>query len=130
MAWIEDAVEKKVPLAVNMNFHRLVQSWRQGSDPICRSAPHLAIAYVNKNDRMAAGDATIALTHLEHAAPAFGLAACWAGYFTVVAAQSEKVKELLSLPADHVVMGTMMFGVPATKYYGIPKRNFVSIEWK
>jgi nitroreductase/NAD-dependent dihydropyrimidine dehydrogenase PreA subunit len=130
MAWIETAVEQRLPLAVHMNFHRLVQSWKEGSDPICRSAPHLAIAYVPKNDRIAAGDATIALAHLELGAPAFGLGACWAGYFTIVASQSEKVKELLALPVDHVVLGTMMLGYPQTKYFRIPKRNFAAITWK
>ena len=94
MEWIQSAVEQKLPIAGYLNFSRLLQSWKDGNDPICRNAPHLVIAHANKNDRLAAGDATIALTHLELAAPAFGLGACWAGYFTIGAGQSQKIREL------------------------------------
>ena len=130
MEWIQSAVEQKLPIAMQLNFSGLLRSWKNGEDPICRSAPHLVIAYAHKNDRMAAGDATIALTHLELAAPAFGLGACWAGYFTIVASASDKLKQLIELPADHVVLGTMMLGFPQSKYFRIPKRNSASITWR
>ncbi len=130
MAWMDEADRGKSLIAARMNFSYLLQSWREGNDPICRNAPHLAVACCKSGDRMGEGDAVIALSHLELAAPAFGLGACWAGYFRLAASASPAVKEVLGLPADQEVSGTMMLGYPATRFYRIPKRNFASITWK
>ena len=130
MEWIQDADRHQSATAVQLNFAGLLKSWHDGDDPICRGAPHLVIAHGRDADRIAAGDATIALAHLELGAPAFGLGACWAGYFTIAAGSSPKIKALLNLPEDQVVLGTMMLGYPATRYYRIPKRNYAAITWK
>ena len=128
--WMREAVEKKSPLAAQLNFARLIKSWDKGNDPICRNAPHLIIAYGKKEDRMASGDATIALAHLELVVPAFGLGACWAGYFGIAASGSQDLKNLMELPQDHVVFGALMIGFPKYKYARVPKRNEVNVVWK
>ncbi len=130
MSWMDEADREKSPLASRMNFGYLLQSWRKGNDPICRNAPHLAVAGIKRGDRMGESDAVIALSHLELAAPAFGLGACWAGYFKLAASASLLVKDLLDLPADQEVSGAMMLGYPATQYFRIPKRNASAITWK
>ena len=123
-------LEQKSPLALQYNFRRLVDSWDKGTDPICRNAPHLIIAYCRKEDRVASGDATIALAHLELVVPAFGLGACWAGYFAIAASASQELKNLIELPQDHVVSGALMIGYPKYNYVRVPKRNSASVMWK
>jgi nitroreductase/NAD-dependent dihydropyrimidine dehydrogenase PreA subunit len=130
MAWIDEADRQKSLLAERLHFGLLLESWRKGRDPIFRNAPHLAIACVQSADRMAAGDAGIALSHLELAAPVFGLGACWAGYFTLAVSASPSLKAMIELPPDHAAIGTMMLGYPAVRYYRIPKRNPAAITWK
>jgi nitroreductase/NAD-dependent dihydropyrimidine dehydrogenase PreA subunit len=128
--WMRDAVERKSPLAGPLNFDGLIKSWDKGNDPICRSAPHLIIAYGPKEDRMAPGDATIALSHLELIAPAFGLGACWAGYFAIASSNSQELKNLIELPQDHAVFGALMVGVPKYTYARVPGRNAAKVIWK
>lgn len=128
--WMRDAVEKKSPFAGQLNFARLIKSWDKGNDPICRNAPHLIIACGQKEDRMAPGDATIALSHLELVAPAFGLGACWAGYFAIASSGSQELKNLAELPQDQVVVGALMMGYPKYKYARLPKRNEAHVVWK
>lgn len=130
MTWMDESEQQKSLMAGKLNFSLLLQSWREGNDPICRNAPHLVLACGQSADRIAAGDATIALTYLELAAPAFGLGTCWAGYFTIAASASPAVKALLDLPPDQAVFGSMMLGYPAARFYRIPKRNYAAIAWK
>jgi nitroreductase/NAD-dependent dihydropyrimidine dehydrogenase PreA subunit len=128
--WIQSAVDQRLPIALQLNFVRLLMAFKNGLDPICRNAPHLIIAHALKEDRMALGDATIALAHLELAAPSFGLGACWAGYLMIAAGQSPKVKELIGIPGPNTGLGALMVGYPKSRYYRIPKRNIASIDWK
>jgi nitroreductase/Pyruvate/2-oxoacid:ferredoxin oxidoreductase delta subunit len=128
--WMREAVDQKLPLAGQLNFAGLVRSWDKGNDPICRNAPHLVIAYYRKDDRMAAGDATIALTHLELIAPAFGLGACWAGYLGIASSASRELKNVIELPQDHVVSGALMLGYPKYRFVRVPKRNAVDVVWR
>jgi nitroreductase/NAD-dependent dihydropyrimidine dehydrogenase PreA subunit len=128
--WMREGLERKAPLAGVLNFKGLVRSWDEGNDPICRNAPHLVIAHGSKDDRMASGDAMIALAHLELLTPAFGLGACWAGYFGVAASASQNLKNLIELPQDHVVFGALMLGFPKYNYVRVPMRNRASIVWK
>ena len=127
--WARKLVEMKHPMAEQMRFARLIDGWDKGADPICRNAPMLILAYAHKDDRMAPTDGVIALSHFELAAPAFGLGACWAGYFNVAANMYAPLKEALGIPADHIPLGTLMFGYPDEKYLRIPARNAVDMKW-
>ena len=128
--WMRSMLEKKAPLAAAMNFGGLVGAWDKGINLICRNAPHLVVIYAHKDNLMAVGDSAIALTVFELAAPAFGLGACWAGYFRMAASGSPELKKELGIPEDHTCTGAMMVGFPKHKYRGIPKRNKESIIWK
>ena len=130
MLWIEEAEQQRSPLAARMNFGNLLRTWRETGDTICRGAPALIVAHANAGDRMAQGDATIALSHIELAAPAFGLGGCWAGYFTIVAGAAPALRAKLGLADDQAVLGTMMLGIPALRYPRVPKRNIARINWR
>lgn len=62
-----------------------ISAWEQGHDVICRGAPHLLFAHIPEGNPVASVDAIIALTHVDLAAPAFGIGTCWAGYVAAAA---------------------------------------------
>jgi nitroreductase/Pyruvate/2-oxoacid:ferredoxin oxidoreductase delta subunit len=127
--WARVMVQEDSPIAQRLNLAFLVALWKSGKDPICRKAPHLIIAYCHKDDASGAGDATIALSHLELAAPSLGLGACWAGYVNIALAQLPDLRASLGIPPDCLSRGVMMLGYPAVSYAGIPKRNKAEISW-
>ncbi|MDD5492522.1 MAG: nitroreductase family protein [bacterium] len=123
-------VKDKSPIASMMGFQNMVSAWENGGDFVCRHAPHLLIAHARKDNRIAPIDATIALAHFELAAPAFGLGACWAGYFSIVANLSPVIRKAAGIPDDHVQLGSMLAGYPQYIPQRIPKRKQASITWK
>jgi nitroreductase/Pyruvate/2-oxoacid:ferredoxin oxidoreductase delta subunit len=123
IGWSRSLIEKKHPMALQFRFDRMVQAWDKGADPICRRAPCLVIAHSLKEDKMAGTDATIALAHLELAAPAFKLGACWAGYVGIAASMSPEVRAALEIPEDQACLGVMMLGYPVVNYQRPPKRK-------
>ncbi len=107
----------------------LAAEWEAGRDRICRSAPHLIVAYGAKNFPPALSGCLIALTTLELAAPAFGLGACWAGYFDLAAHHHPPLAEALGLPDGHQSYGALMIGYPRFAYPRMPLRNPADITW-
>ena len=99
-------------------------------DRICRGAPHVLIAHAPKDERTALAACTIALTYLELATPAFGLGACWAGYFNAAANFWPPMAEALDLPEGHVSFGAMMVGQPQFQYPRVPLRNELKTLWR
>jgi nitroreductase len=125
----EHMLRTKSPLAVQFTMQAMVDSWKRGSDPICRKASGLVVAHAPKDDRMATIDAAIALSHIELIAPAFGLGACWAGYLNIAAGASPTVKEALGVPPDNASLGALMIGYPKYKMQRAPKRKAPVITW-
>lgn len=128
--WSRSLLEKKHPMALQFRFDRMVDAWEKGADPICRKAPCLVIAHSLKEDKMAGTDATIALAHLELAAPSFKLGACWGGYIGIAAALSPEVCAALGIPEDHACHGVIMLGHPAVGYKRPPKRKLATITFR
>jgi nitroreductase len=79
-------------------FSSLIARWERHEDPICRGASHLVIAHIPENYPIASIDAIIALTHVDIAAPAFGLGCCWAGFLSMAATAYEPLQKALALP--------------------------------
>ncbi len=108
----------------------LISAWESGFDPVCRGAPHLAVAHIPEGNPVATVDALIALTYFDIAAPAFGVGTCWAGFLSMAAAAYEPLQEALALPAGRTYSYSLMFGYPHYKTYGIPRRNPVQVMWR
>lgn len=108
----------------------LIAAFEAGKDPICRGAPHVAIAYAAEANPMAFTDSIIALSWFELAAPAFDLGTCWAGFLKMAASEYQPLVDELGLPDDHVVEYAMMFGYPKYKVHNIPGREAARIIWK
>jgi nitroreductase/NAD-dependent dihydropyrimidine dehydrogenase PreA subunit len=125
LKWILDT-----PHPLSGYIPTLISSWEKGYDIICRDAPHLLFAHVPEDNPIAPVDAIIALTHVDIAAPAFGIGTCWAGFVSGAAASYEPLQKELRLPAGRKCAYSMMFGYPQYKIYGIPRRNPVEVTWE
>lgn len=127
--WMKEVMQKNHDMSDQYGFPMLVKSCEEGFDPVLRNAPHLAVAYAEKIDRIAAGDCMIALTHFELLASAFGIGACWAGYFNMAAVNDRKIADMIGLPENCAPFGTLMFGYPKVSYKRLPKRKNIEIKW-
>ena len=127
---MEGLLEAKSPMAGSFRFDRLVGSWKNGEDMICRNAPCIIIAYGLKDDPMVPQSCTISGTYLELAAFGFGLGACWAGYVNMAINMSDSVRKLTGLPNRTTAGAVMMVGYSKYRYSRIPFRNVPKVIWK
>ncbi|GAB6285595.1 MAG: nitroreductase family protein [Methanoregula sp.] len=107
-----------------------ISAWEQGRDVICRDAPHLLFIHIPEDNPVAFVDAIIALTHVDVAAPAFGVGTCWAGFVAAAAMSYEPLQKELNLPTGRKCAYAMMFGYPQYKVYGIPRRKPLEVTWE
>jgi len=108
----------------------VVKAYDKGWDIIHRNAPCLLIAHASSQGIKPVEDCTIALATVEAAAPAFGLGACWAGFFMSAAREHQPILDVLDLPLDHQVYGALMLGQPRFRYRWIPPRDEAKVEWR
>ena len=108
----------------------LLSAWESGTDVICRGAPHLLIPHVPGDSPIAPTDAIIALTHVDIAAPAFGVGTCWAGFVAGASSAYKPVGEALELPEGRVAAYAMMLGYPEFRTYRIPGRKQLKVTWR
>ena len=128
--WMRHLIKEDSPLVAAMHLDRVVSFYEAGHDPICRNAPHIIVAYAQKDDRTAQTACTIALTYLELAALSFDLGTCWAGYFNAAASFWPPMQRELELPEGNISFGAMLAGYPKFKYQRMPLRNKTSIMWR
>jgi nitroreductase len=126
--WMKSLVNSDHPMSGYVPV--LIGSWNRGNDVICRGAPHLLFAHIPEGNPIAQVDATIALTHFDLAAPAFGIGTCWAGFVAAAAREYPPLKQYLGLPAGRTSAYAMMFGNPEYRIYGIPRRKPLKVTWQ
>ncbi len=128
--WMDGLVKAKSPMAESLRLDRLVESWNNGRDRICRNAPGIIIAYGLKDDPMAAQSCVISAAYLELAAFGFGFGACWAGYVVMAINMSEEVRKFAGISSRAQAGAAMMIGYAKYRYSRIPLRNLAQIKWK
>ena len=126
---IRRAIKKAPEEAEAMGLPRVVASWDEGYDRICRGAPHIIVAHADKNWPFSTEDCTLALSLLDLYATSIGLGACWAGYFYKAVNAYPPLFEALGLPSAHLAFGAMMLGYPKFSYQRIPPRNPIRVNW-
>lgn len=128
--WLKFMIKEYPEMAAGFHMDLLVKAWEEGSDRVCRNAPHIIIAHGPEQNLMIQSTCTIAMTYLELAASYLKLGACWAGYFNRAAANWPPLKQALGFPEGNIAFGAMMLGYPKYKYHRIPLRNEAKIIWK
>lgn len=127
--WMKKTLEEKPDLGKMFHFDMITKAWDMGMDTVTHSAPSLIIAHGKKANPMTPQACTIALSHLELAAPSLGLGCCWGGFVTWCAMEWKPLREKLALPEGNALYGTMLTGYPLFKYHRVPRRESV-IYWK
>ncbi|WP_147822014.1 nitroreductase family protein [Salidesulfovibrio onnuriiensis] len=95
-----------------------IQGGGDGEDVIFRNAPHLLVASAPKDALAPAADCHIALSYFELLANSHGIGTVWDGIArSVMDVIAPEIRELLGIPADHLVVAAMVFGKPAVKYH-------------
>jgi nitroreductase/NAD-dependent dihydropyrimidine dehydrogenase PreA subunit len=128
--WMRDLVKHQPDHPLAAIAPVLIGAWESGRDPICRGAPHLVIAHGRKDNPAGFTDAVIALTHLDLAAPVFGLGTCWAGFMQIALDASPDLMKELDLPDDHKSHYVMMLGYPKYRFQRPPKRDTAKVTWR
>lgn len=128
--WARAMAKAESPLSKYFDFPAMVRAWESGEDRILRGAPHIVVAHASKGSASAPVDGIIALAHLDAAAPAFGLATCWAGLFHLASLHHPPLIEALALPEGHVPIYSLMLGKPFVSYHRTPKRKALSAVWR
>ena len=126
MNWMKD---NQPEAAKAMHFDMITKAWEFNIDVVTYNSPALVIAHGSKKNPHAQIGCTIALAHLEIAAPAYGLGCCWGGFLTWAAGTWAPLKEKLGLPEGHIMHGSMLLGYPQFKYRRVPLRG-VQVNWK
>ena len=110
-------------------FLEVVNAWDAGEDMILRDAPLLAIAHAATDALKPSADCAIAAASLEIAATAYGIGACWAGFFMRAANTYGPMADYLNLPEGHGVYAALMLGYPKYRYHRIPPRHEAKVRW-
>ncbi len=127
--WMRHLLQQGHPIAERFNLAGMIKAYEKGNDPICRHAPHIIIAHADANRAINQVDGIIALTHVDLAAPSFGLGCCWAGFFQYACEGWPPLQEALGLPTGHQTIYALLVGTPAIQYQRPPKRNHGIVRW-
>jgi nitroreductase/NAD-dependent dihydropyrimidine dehydrogenase PreA subunit len=127
--WMQFMIKNNPVIANRYHMDRIVEHHEKGIDRVSRGAPHLIIAYHKKDVVPLDRDCTIAISYLELAAYGLGLGACWAGFFNTAASMYPPLIDALALPKDHQIAGSLLIGYPRYKYYRIPTRKPLKVDW-
>jgi nitroreductase len=126
--WMRELAKSNHPMSAYAPG--FITGWENGRDMICHNAPHLLVAHVPEENIIAPNDAIIALTHVDIAAPAFGLGTCWAGLVTMASRSHKPLQDYLALPKGRAPAYAMMLGYPKHKPHQIPARKPLQIAWR
>jgi nitroreductase/NAD-dependent dihydropyrimidine dehydrogenase PreA subunit len=128
--WAREMVKTQPDSPLAPVFPMLIGAWENGIDPICHGAPHLVIAHGRRDQPIGFIDAIIAMTHLDLAAPVFGLGTCWAGFMQIALDMSPALAAELNLPVGHKPHYAMMLGYPMYRFHRVPKRDAAKVTWR
>jgi len=128
--WVRRVIVSSPEQAAATGLPRIVASWDQGYDRICRGAPHVIVVHADREWPFSAEDCTLAMSHLTLYASGIGLGTCWAGYLYRAANSYPPLFEALGIPSGHLVYGAIMLGYPKFNYHLIPRRKPPRITWR
>ena len=129
VGWMRGLVAK-APQSVPPYFPLIIGAWDMGYNSVTWSAPVLIVASAPQEARTGMVDVSLALSHLDLAAPKLGLGTCWAGLVEGALQGSSALRESVGLPEGHPYHYPMMVGYPKRKYSRLPERKAPKITWK
>ena len=128
--WMRYTLANDPDMAAQLNMQKILNDVEQGADRICRQAPHLVFAYIDKEVGVGAADCHTALSYLELSLPSLGGGSCWAGYVMRAVSQWPPLVQFLGLSEEFCLYGAVMVGIPKFHYHRIPSRNMPDITYR
>lgn len=128
--WMRVLIETGGEAVYSSYIVPLVSAWDKGFDRLLRHAPTVVFAAAPETAFYGMVDLTIALSHLELAAPSEGLAGCWAGLLHRAMLQYEPLRSSVGLTESYPYFYPMMLGYPKYRYNRIPERKTPLIHWR
>lgn len=128
--WLRTIQNTSHPLGPYVS--RLTSMWDKGIDLICYNAPHLLFAHIPKTEQQINDptEAIIAMTHIDLAAPSFGIGTCWAGFVKMAIDAYKPLQEALMVSKGRIIKSAMMLGHSQLEVRSIPRRNPAEIIWR
>jgi len=100
-----------------------LKNGREGEDVIFRGAPHVLLATAPETALSPMADCHIVMSYFDLLASSHGLGTVWDGIArAVISGVCPELRDLLGIPADHVIACVMAFGKPAVKYHRTVQR--------
>lgn len=109
----------------------ITEKWMNaGVDIFLRGAPVIVSVFAEKDNPGNATVCPLSLAYFDLAAINLGLGCCWDGFFTGAANNFPPIKDVIALPEEYQLYGSMAVGYPKYKYNRIPMRNQARITWR
>lgn len=89
----------------------------------------LLIIHASKKTTTLIEDCSVAASHIMLAAELLGLGTCSLGIATAALNIFDTLKQLVTLPKNHIAAYTLAVGIPQVKYFRIPPRQPAKITW-
>jgi nitroreductase len=128
--YLRIALRQMPDFAKALHVPEVIEATEAGREKVFHGAPHVILCHAPADERTAPMGCVIALAHLELAASAMGLGACWCGYFNFSAEHHPPLQEALNLPDGHKNFGALAIGYPKYQYQRIPQRDEPRITWR
>jgi nitroreductase/NAD-dependent dihydropyrimidine dehydrogenase PreA subunit len=116
-------------VANRSNYRLLVDTAREGQDPIFHRAPQLVVIHSDPTSGSPKDDGDLMAMCMLLMAESMGLGTCLLGLFNVAARLEESIRELIELPKGHEVVASFIMGYPAVKFRNAPARKPARISW-
>lgn len=127
--WMLDIRQSNPEDAKKYGVAGVIAAWKRNKlDLVLNGAPHLLIACTGKDSLWAKTDANIALAYAELSAHAYGVGACFAGFFTYAVNDSATIRSFLGIDDSLIVHGAQMLGYPQYRYFMVPFKPQVDIH--
>jgi len=110
------------------SFKRNLKRIKQGKE-IWHWDAEIIIIHTPKDALSALENCALAACHIMLAAETLGLGTCSLGYITAFFNQFKPVGKIVKLPSKHVAGYTLAIGYPKARYFRIPARKALKVNW-
>lgn len=107
---------------------RKLEIIKQGIDFWCWNG-ELLLIHGDKTIGGIPSNCALAAANIALAAETLGLGACSLGYLTSFVNEIQAIRDLVKIPANHIVGYSLTMGYPDVKYQRIPARKPLKVKW-
>lgn len=112
------------------HLEHYVVEFQKGRNPFLYDAPALILFHAEQKPLSSADiSANLALHNVALMAHAQGLGSCYTGYIMLICGQDKTIPQMVKLPENHKVYGSLAIGYPRFEFKKWPERRAPKIAW-